>query len=412
MKTRNLYYAMALAGAAAVAVPANAQDVFVDEATTVTEFTCDNTTHYFSNWRDNWFIEIEAGINQPFVERGNPKTSGDNVYHKKMTLTYGLGFGRWVSPYFGFRIKALGGALHWNNPTVGNNGWSRAKHVNLQAEFMWDMFNSLGGVNDNRVFSIIPFVGVGGDATWDFRNNQGGEPAATNVFTRSGHAKRVAWSLPVSAGLQFRFRLCEYVDFFAEARASFYADTWNNSVHGNSIDADVAVVGGFNFNIGGRHFNKFNECAYVSQIAALNGQVNDLRAQLLACGAEVAALQAQLPCPEPVKAEAKAPLMTTVRFTINSDVITPEEEVNVYNMAQWLKANPNEKVVVCGYADRDTGTAEYNMALSERRANAVADALVNTYGISRDRLKVQYDGSDVQPYDVNNWNRIVIFTQK
>ena len=90
----------------------------------------------------------------------------------------------------------------------------------------------------------------------------------------------------------------------------------------------------------------------------------------------------------------------------------PTEEVNVYNMAEWLKANPEEKVVICGYADKDTGTSEYNMALSEKRANAVADALVNTYGISRDRLTIKYDGSDVQPYSTNDWNRIVIFTQK
>lgn len=211
-----------VAGTAAYCAPANAQDVFVDEATTVTEFTCDNTTRYFSNWRNNWFIEVEAGINQPFVERGNAKTPGNNVSRHKMTLTYGVGFGRWVSPYIGFRIKALGGALHWDNPMQPDlaNGWSRAKHVNLQAEFMWDMFNSLGGVNDNRVFSIIPFAGLGGDATWDFRNAQGGEPAGTNVYNRHNKAKSVAWSLPVSAGLQFRFRLCEYVDFFAEARAS------------------------------------------------------------------------------------------------------------------------------------------------------------------------------------------------
>lgn len=415
MKTRNLFCLVALCAGVAVSVPANAQDVFVDDATTITEFTCDNTTRYFSNWRNNWFIEVEAGINQPFVERGDVH-SGHAVDHKKMTLTYGLGFGRWVSPYIGFRIKALGGAMHWDTPVASDpkNGWTRAKHVNLQAEFMWDMFNSLGGVNDNRVFSIIPFVGIGGDVMWGYKNAQGAIPPATNIIRHTGYPKRVQWTLPVSAGLQFRFRLCEYVDFFAEARASFYGDNWNNFAQGSSIDANVAVVGGFNFNIGGRNFGNYNECAYVSQIAALNGQVNDLRAQLLAAGAEVAALQAQLPCPEPAKQEVvvKTPLMTTVRFTINSAQILPTEEVNIYNMAQWMKANPDEKVVVCGYADKDTGTAEYNMSLSQKRADAVVDALVNKYDINPDRLIVKYDGSDVQPYETNNWNRIVIFSQK
>ena len=56
MKAKNLYYAMAVAGALGVAAPANAQDVFVAESTTVTEFNCDNTNHYFANWRNNWFI--------------------------------------------------------------------------------------------------------------------------------------------------------------------------------------------------------------------------------------------------------------------------------------------------------------------------------------------------------------------
>lgn len=414
---RNLYYAFALcAGSAAFAAPASAQDVFVDEATTVTEFTCDNTTRYYSDWRNNWFIEVGAGINQPFVERGQVPSTRHAVDRKKMTLTYSFGFGRWISPYIGFRIKALGGAMHWDNPAAPTykNGWTRAKHANLQAEFMWDMFNSLGGVNEKRVFSIIPFVGVGGDAMWDYRDSKGGFPEAVNCYNRYGQPKKVQWTLPVSAGLQFRFRLCQYVDFFAEARASFYGDNWNNYAQGESIDANVAVMGGFNFNIGGRKFDSFNQCSYVSQIAALNGQVNDLRAQLLACGAEVAALQAQLPCPEVVVAEVQpaAPLMATVRFTINSSKIMPTEEVNIYNMAEWMKANPDQKVVVCGYADKDTGTAEYNMQLSEKRAKAVVDALVGKYGIDSSRLTVKFDGSAEQPYSTNDWNRIVIFSQQ
>ncbi len=417
MKAKNLYYAMAVCAGAAVALPASAQDVFVDEATTVTEFTCDNSTHYFTNWRNNWFIQLESGVNQPFVERGYYKTPGDNVNKSKMTLTYGVGVGRWASPFVGFRIRANGGAMHWNAPGIDDktDGWTRAKHANLQAEVMWDMFNSLGGVNDNRVFSIIPFAGLGGDAMWDYRDAKGNPASATNIVNRHGDVKKVQWTLPVSAGLQFRFRLSEYVDFFAEARASFYGDNWNNFAQGESIDANVAAVGGFNINIGGREFNSYNECNTASQIAALNGQVNDLRAQLLAAGAEVAALASQLPCPEqkPVVAAApQTPLMATVRFTINSDKIMPTEQVNIFNMAEWMKANPTQKVVVTGYADKDTGTAEYNMDLSQRRAQAVVSSLVNDYGISADRLKVQFDGSDVQPYNTNDWNRIVIFTQK
>lgn len=419
MKAKNLYYAMALVAGAFACNTASAQDVFVDDAVSVTEFTCDNSNHYFSNWRNNWFIEISAGGNQPLVERGVTNNVMKTVDAAKWTATYSVGFGRWVSPYIGFRFKAIGGSIHFDSPlnpgTQHTDAFIHMKSVNLQVEMMWDLLNSAAGYNPNRVFSIIPFFGLGGAASWDFKSHGVDWPPFQSINDgaayRKSHSKRVQWTLPVSAGIQFRFRLCKYVDFFAEARAQFYGDNWNNYSTGHSIDALVSAMGGFNFNIGGRGWNTFNECNYVSQIAALNGQVNDLRAQLLACGQEVAALQAQLPCPEQ-KDCVNAPLMSTVRFTINSDKILPTEEVNIYNMAEWLKANPNEKIMVVGYADKDTGTSDYNMGLSERRANAVAKVLTDTYGIDPSRLTVKWDGSDIQPYSTNDWNRIVIFTQK
>lgn len=422
MKTKHVYTIMALAaGAMALTQSAKAQDqpVYESETVSVTEFTCDPKTHYSSNWRDNWFIQIGAGINQPFVERTltgvDPENAIDNT---KMTAVYNFGFGRWFSPYLGFRFNVLGGSIHWDTPTVEqpHNGWSKANHINVNLELMWDMFNSLGGVNPNRVFSIIPFVGIGGDYLWNMRDSHGNVPAATNIYRhKSDKLKNQSWTLPVTAGLQFRFRLCKYVDFFAEARASFYGDNWNNVAYGDAIEANVSVLGGFNFNIGGRDWTPYNECATLSQIASLNNDVNVLRGQLLAANQEIASLSSQLPCPESkvIKRNdcVNAPLMTTVRFKIDSAVISPEEEVNVYNMAEWLKDNPDQNVTIVGYADKDTGTAEYNMQLSKERAEAVADQLVNTYGISKDRLTVKYDGSDVQPYKTNDWNRIVIFTQ-
>lgn len=422
MKATHVYSLMAFAfGAVALTQSASAQDdvVYSDETVSVTEFTCDPKTHYSSNWRDNWFIQLGAGINQPFVERSfTGKNAGHTVDRKRMTAVYNFGFGRWFSPYLGFRFNVLGGALHWDSPTLAqpDNGWSRGKHVNVNVELMWDMFNSLGGVNPKRVFSIIPYVGLGADYMWHMRDASGvSVPAATNINRRhSDELKNQSWTLPVTAGLQFRFRLCKYVDFFAEARASFYPDSWNNCAYGDAIEANVAVLGGFNFNIGGREWDSYNECASLSQIASLNNEVNALRGQLLAADQTIAGLESQLPCPEPkviTKNCTNAPLMTTVRFQINSDVITPQEEVNVYNMAEWLKDNPKENVVIVGYADKDTGTAEYNMELSKRRAEAVADQLVNKYGIAKDRLTVKYDGSEVQPYKTNDWNRIVIFTQ-
>lgn len=415
MKAKNLYCLMALCASAAALTPSvSAQDVVIeDESVAVTTYTCDNTDRYYQSWRNNWFIQAGAGINQPFVERGmnGAVAPGHAVHRENMTVTYNFGVGHWVSPYVAFRLNALGGALHWNNPTaVGQNGWSKAKHVNLNAEVMWDMCNSIAGVNPNRVVSVVPFAGIGGDYIWGLSN----DPGTNLVQGASGRLRNSNWTLPVTAGVQFRFRLCKVVDFFAEARASFYGDNWNGCAYGRPIEANVAAVGGFNFNINGREWNSYNECRSMGQLAALNNEVNTLRAENLAQAQAIAALESapkevkeviQKDCPE-------IPLLASVRFTINSDKIMPTEEVNIYNMAQWMKANPNEKVVICGYADKDTGTAQYNMELSKKRADKVYKELTEKYNIPASRLDVKYDGSSVQPYQTNDWNRIVIFTTK
>lgn len=60
--------------------------------------------------------------------------------------------------------------------------------------------------------------------------------------------------------------------------------------------------------------------------------------------------------------------------------------------AGWLLANPNVMATIQGHAD-ERGTREYNMALGERRANAVKDYLVSK-GVSASRLKTVSYGKE------------------
>lgn len=396
MKKNVLFTTAACCALLVPAFDANAQEetIVVEETALLTEVPC--KTHYYVDKHDNWFLQIGAGVATPFMEN---KAEGAHK-NAHATVNYNLGFGRWFSPYLGWRLAFNGGPLHYENET-----FNKFYYVGANFDFMWDMFNSLGGVNSKRVFSIVPFVGVGGTYGWKYR-------PAGNIVSDAGRPKSNTWALPVSAGIQLRFRLCKYVDFFAEGRAGFYGDNFNNIAFGRPIDINVTVNGGFIFNFGGRDYKSYNPCDYLGYINNLNDQVNDLRGALATTAAALAAAEAQLPCPEVQEAPtapAPAPMMATVRFTLNSSKISKIEKVNVYNVAEWLKANPEQNVTIAGYADKDTGTSEYNMALSKRRAQAVYDALVNEYGINPDRLSITAEGSDVQPYDENNWNRIVIF---
>lgn len=383
------------------ALNAKAQEVVDVAEESVTVVETNTPTRYYTNSGQNRFLQIGAGINVPFVE--NSLIGGDAKRH--ITAGYNIAFGKWFSPYLGWRMSFLGGAIHWDNAT-----FSKAKYVNANLDFMWDIFNSFG-VNQDRTFSIIPFVGLGGTFTWDFKGE------GMNIRNDHGKIKHNQWTLPVSAGLQLRFRLCKYADFFVEGRAQFYGDNFNNCAYGRPVDVNITAIGGFTFTFGGRSFNSFNPGMYDGYIAALNDQVNDLRGQLATTTAALVAAESRKPTntvrqAPVVTQQAPTPLMATVRFRINSSKISDEEMVNVYNIARWMKAYPDQNVTITGYADKDTGTAAYNKALSKRRAEAVQSALVNDYGIDPDRLSMQAEGSDSQPYDVNNWNRIVIFSQQ
>lgn len=381
---------------------AQAQDAVVtQESLSVMEIPADGVK-YHNTWRDGWFIQLGAGVNLPVME-------GFQHEKKYIGATYNLGFGRWFSPYFGFRFSG-----YYGNFVEGlASGNLHFRHASVNADIMWDMFNSVGGVNLSRPFSIVPFVGIGGAYVHHFGMNT----AAENVYA-NGHRRSTSWSLPVSAGLQFRFRLGKYVDFFLEGRAGFAGDNFNNIVDDAPIDIAFQATGGLTFNFGGKSFQtNDNGRACRAYIASLNNQVNDLRGELAATAAALAVAESQLPCPEVKSApvtvikQVKTPMMSTVRFTINSDKISATEMVNVYNVAEYMKQNPDANVTITGYADKDTGTSDYNQRLSERRARAVYNALVNDYGINPNRLSVVAEGSSQQPYSTNNWNRIVIFSR-
>lgn len=399
MKTRLFLAVTAFSGSMIAANQANAQDAVVveEEQVVVTDVKC--KTHYYTDRSDNWFLQLGAGINSPFFE---DKTEASTKH--ELTPAYNLGVGKWFSPYLGVRLDFQYSEMKWRN-----DGKNKAKYVNANLDLMWDMCNSLGGVNASRPVSVLPFVGIGGTYAFDF------DAKGTNIYGKGDKLKTNSWTLPVSAGIQVRFRLCRYVDFFLEGRAQFYGDNFNLCAYGDPVDINITALGGFNINFGGRDYKAYNPCNDLAYISSLNDQVNTLRGDLAATAAALAVAESQLPCPEAQVVEVDcpeveaAPMLTTVRFSINSAVISDQEMVNVFNVAEYLKANPGINVMIQGYADKDTGTAAYNKSLSEKRAQAVFNALTKTYGIDANRLAIDGEGSAVQPYSTNNWNRIVIF---
>ena len=75
-----------------------------------------------------------------------------------------------------------------------------------------------------------------------------------------------------------------------------------------------------------------------------------------------------------------------VFFATNKTTLTTASRDTLRKQAGWMRKKKDINVTVEGHAD-ERGTREYNLALGEKRANAVKDYLM-TYGISGSRIAV------------------------
>lgn len=83
--------------------------------------------------------------------------------------------------------------------------------------------------------------------------------------------------------------------------------------------------------------------------------------------------------------------LLVVHFPFDSTVLTQEAQETLRANAEFLRQNPEAKIVVEGHTD-ERGADEYNLALGERRAKAVRDYLT-LLGIDSSRMQTVSYGS-------------------
>lgn len=353
--------------------------------------------------KSHWFLEIGDAASFQF--------SGMNYYDfgRKDGINLvnpSLALGKWHNPYFATRAKLTYGNLTDRfNVTTGKTktGYEAThKYAMGQVDFMFDVVNYFSAYKENRFFHVIPFLSVGASAQvdTDFPQNFRGPLAGEGKY-----------SALAGGGLQLKFRLAKRVDLNLEAQVlakNFRTTSELYPVAEVSADEGVyrrsflgTAGASLTFHLGKKEFTQL-KAQDNDLIASLNKQLNSLRAE----NAELS--KRPVDCPEaPAAQVAGIAVGNVVYFRLNSAVVDPNQLINIRNIAEYAKNN-TETITLVGYADRQTGTPDYNYKLSERRAEAVKKILVEKYGISADRIKTSWEGDRQQPYAENVWNRIVI----
>lgn len=335
-------------------------------------------------FQPHWFINVQGGAQH---------TLGEAKFGDLISPNVQLGVGYQFNPWLGLRLAAnawqsKGG---WNGYKVTPSSPAETKtykynYVAPGFDVMFNLSNAICGFNPKRVLNVTAFVGGGANVA--FGNDE------ANDLAKAGYDLRYNWEgTKVRAvgrgGLALDFRLSDAVSLGVEGNANILNDRYNSKKAGNADWYFNALVG-LKINLG-KNYKKVET-------------------------------EEPTPAPEPVVEEKPAPevpvqkeepkvvenIQRDVFFKINSAYVRPAEEAKVVEISDYMKANADKKLTITGYADVKTGTAAYNKRISMRRAEAVKKLLVKKYGIDESRIKVEAKGSSVQPFSVNEENRVSI----
>ena len=339
---------------------------------------------------DNWFITLGVGGNVLFGDDNSEADFGDRI-----NIAPQISFGKWYNPYWGARLQVNGGPM---KSFVDPNGTTelKAAWLNPHLDIMWDITNYWAPYKENKVFRFIPFAGVG-YAVRSGKTVDAVKMAGVNTVYRRSE------SPSINLGAIMSFRLSKRVDLNIEGQYVLLAEHFNRVYKGHETDSVGQVTAGLNFKLGKTDFEVLQPMDY-ALLNDLNSQINSLRAE------NDQLSKRPVSCPE---CEEVAPTVinnyseNVVYFRLNSAKIDKNQQINIYNTAEFMK-DKNAPIKVIGYADQKTGTSSYNLGLSEKRARAVAKELIEKYGISSNQITIEWKGSDEQPYSENNWNRVVI----
>jgi len=351
-----------------------------------------------------WYIQVQGGAQY---------TLGEIDFKDLISPNVQVAIGRQFNPVFGLRLQANAwqsragidfDADNWTNPGTAKWKWM---YVAPGIDATFNLSNLFCGFNPNRIFNFSVFAGLGANIGWGMADDNGFKDGnniniITANYTNPHENTEYVWKGTKArvfgrAGVAADFKLSEAVSLGLEVNANTLSDRYNGKKAGN-WDWYFNALAGVKINLGKTYSTRTIEAPKVPEKVI----------------EKVIERVVEKPCPQPevaptrAVAQKKEQFRRDVFFQINGTNVSKKEQAKVKEVADYMKANPNCTVDVTGYADRGTGNPKINSSLSQRRANTVANMLQKTYGISKDRIKVDFKGDTIQPFAKDVENRVAI----
>lgn len=117
--------------------------------------------------------------------------------------------------------------------------------------------------------------------------------------------------------------------------------------------------------------------------------------------------------PETAMAAADTTLIGVVVFRLGKSVIDADQEIVLYNLAQYMMKHRDRQVYIASYTDNSTSTADINRVVGENRTAAIIRVMTGQYNIPANRFGVMNVNCTAQPFNEKNvWNKVRIYIKK
>ena len=302
-------------------------------------------------------------------------------------------------------------------------------YAQFNVDYMLDLANLFGGFKHDRVWTPYVFVGLAG--AYGFNNEQAAKYLPEHAIVLSKYWETSPFFV-VRAGLGADFWVAKNFAIGLEVNANGYDDKFNSkgAVKGFNPDFQFNGLLGLKFRFGGNTAPskayaakmEAEEAARLAAEAAAKAEAERLAAEKAAAekaAAEKAAADAAKAEAERLAAEKAAAdraricaeQSNNIFFTIGSYTVRKSEEAKLIKLINFLNTNPDYSVELVGHADKLTGSPAMNMKVSKARVEVVKNKMIEL-GVPAERIESSFVGDTVQPFSMNDQNRVITCTVK